>query len=452
MKKLKAIQTFAALCLLASVTLSGCGTSGAASGSASGGAQSASAKPAEAGEPVTIEYWHINSKTFGGPTIDQYAQAFNKCQSKYKVVPRFIEGVYGGVLQNLQADTAAGNPPAVIQVGYSYLDYFSKNFKYTSPADLIQNDSSVSPDYLKGFKENTLKLSTAADGTLVGLPYSLSVPVMYYNLDILKKAGVDTEKLPTTWDQVYSAAKQISDKTKSTGLVIQCSKDFWLGQCMIESNGGSLAKTADGKMQASFASAEGVEAMQQWADAIKNGSTKYILNEESKSAFMSGNVGILAASIGWSSAIDSGSSFQLVTTKMPAYGQKPLKAPAGGNFLTITAQSEEKKKGAWEWVKYLTSAEGYLDWTKGTGYIPPRTDVLESSEFKDYLKKNPLLQAAAETVDYANPWISFSGSAGMEADQKLLDMRDAVMNGKQTAAKALPATQDEINQMAASKK
>jgi len=452
MKKLISIM----MCILMLLTLVACGQAnpGSSAGDTSNqGSQTApesdapeSTAPAVASSSKTvIEYWHINSATFGGPTIDEYVSKFSASQDQYEVAPRFIEGVYGGIMQNLQAEVAAGNAPGVVQIGYPYLDYFSRNFSFVSPAEMVANDDSVDASFLDGFAQNTLALSTNKDGVLVGLPYSLSVPVMYYNRDMLRSAGLDAENLPTTWEQVYDYARKITSETGEIGLVLQCSNDFWLAQCVIECNGGKMAEMRDGKMYASLASPEGIEAMQGWADIIKEGASAYILGEEAKSAFMSGNIGILAGSIGWCAAIDEGSSFDLMTAGMPAYGSKERNLPSGGNFLAVTAITDEVKAGAWEWMKYLTSEQGYLDWTKGTGYVPPRTDLLESNEFKAYLETNSLLEAATSTMIYARPFISYPGDAGLEAEQMLLDARDVIMNSQDTAANVLPRVQSEIN-------
>ena len=40
--------------------------------------------------------------------------------------------------------------------------------------------------------------------------FSVSLPVGYYNMDMMKKAGI--EKLPTTWEEVINACKVMKSK------------------------------------------------------------------------------------------------------------------------------------------------------------------------------------------------------------------------------------------------
>ncbi|GMA69651.1 hypothetical protein GCM10025879_08970 [Leuconostoc litchii] len=76
---------------------------------------------------------------------------------------------------------------------------------------------------------------------LVGLPYSLSTPVLYYNKTMLSKYGVDPQTL-STWEGVSAAAKKIKEASGNYGLYIQEPGDTWAQQSLILSNGGSIEK------------------------------------------------------------------------------------------------------------------------------------------------------------------------------------------------------------------
>ena len=71
-------------------------------------------------------------------------------------------------MQNLQAETAAGNAPAVVQIGWTYLNYFSSNFDYVSLQNIIDEffpeDSSFITD---NFNANILELAQNSDGEQV---------------------------------------------------------------------------------------------------------------------------------------------------------------------------------------------------------------------------------------------------------------------------------------------
>ena len=74
--------------------------------------------------------------------------------------------------------------------------------------------------------------------------------------------------------------------------------DFWAQQGLIESNNTSmLTKTADGKIQASFASPEGIQAMQMVADLIKDGAALHVSWDEGCQSFIDGNGAMLYTSV-----------------------------------------------------------------------------------------------------------------------------------------------------------
>lgn len=61
-----------------------------------------------------------------------------------------------------------------------------------------------------------LGLSTFG-GDVYGLPFSISLPVGYYNEDLMKEAGITSQ--PKTWDEVVAACKKMHAK----GIKTQCS-------------------------------------------------------------------------------------------------------------------------------------------------------------------------------------------------------------------------------------
>ncbi len=56
------------------------------------------------------------------------------------------------------------------------------------------------------------------DGVLYSIPQGVSGFMVYYNKEIFEQAGLDPEAPPTTWDELYDYAKQITDNTDYAGL------------------------------------------------------------------------------------------------------------------------------------------------------------------------------------------------------------------------------------------
>ncbi len=407
------------------------------------------AQPASSGDKIEIEYWHVNADNQGGKTVDELVKEFNESNDHIHVTAKYNPDMYKGLMQNLQAEAAVGKSPALVQIGWAFLDYFSNNFDYVSPQDAIDKFDPEDKTFLQdNFLPNVLSLAVNSDGSQVGIPYSVSNPVLYINKDLLKEAGL-SEEGPKTWEEVQQFAKTVKEKTGKYGFYMQTPADFWAQQAIIESNGGSmLEKGSDGKTKAAFASEEGIEAMQMMQDMIKDGSALNVSWDEGCQSFIDGNCAMLYTTIARRASVEAGAKFNAATVKSPTFGDKARKVPAGGCFLAITAKDDEQIKAAWEFEKYLYSVESMAKWTIGTGYVPPRKDVADAENgLKSFLAENEMMKAAIEQMDGVVSWASFPGDAGLQAEQLLLDMRDQIFGGKLSAKDAMTQTQDQINSL-----
>ena len=403
------------------------------------------------GGKTVIEYWHCNAETQGGLVVDELVKQFNESNDHIQVVAKYNPDMYKGLMQNLQAEAAAGNSPALVQIGWAFLDYFSNNFSYVSPQEAIDKFDKEEAGFLQDkFLPNVLELAVNSEGSQVGIPYSLSNPVLYINKDILREAGLP-EDGPTTWQEVSEFAKTVKEKTGKYGFYMQEPADFWAQQGLIESSGAKMLTTnAEGKKEAAFATKDGIEAMQLMADMVKDQTALHISWEEGCQSFIDGNCAMLYTTIARRASVQKGAQFDAATVKSPLWNDKERMVPAGGCFLAITAQGDDQVKAAWEFEKFLYSVESMAAWTEGTGYVPPRKDVAGAENgLKTFLAENKMMNAAIEQMDGVVPWTAFPGDAGLQAEQMLLDMRDQILGGQVTAEQGMKATQDAINQLLA---
>lgn len=401
------------------------------------------------GEVTTIEYWHVNAETQGGTTVEELVNKFNEEHDDIEVVARFNPDMYKGLMQNLQAEQAAGSTPDVVQVGWAFLEYFSNNFEYVSPQAAIDQYDTENKTFLTdNFLPNVLDLAVNNNGDQVGIPYSLSNPILYINRDLMDEAGL-SDKTPKTWEEVREYAKVVKDKTGEYGFYEQEPADFWAQQAMIESNGGKMIELENGKPKAAFATEEGFEAMQLMADMLnEDKSAAHLGFDEGLQAFINGEIAMYYTTIAKRAAVEKGAQFKVETTLSPSFGEKERKLPAGGSMLAITAKDPKQIAAAWEFEKFLYSVESMAAWTKGTGYVPPRKGVDEDPNgLKDFLAENTLMKPAIEQMPYVVPWASFPGDAGLQAEQMLLDMRDKIFGGQQSAKDAMTEAQEGINRI-----
>lgn len=127
-------------------------------------------------DEIVIEYWNINNEGFGGAVVDALIEQFEAANPGIRVEPRVQES-YPALVQNLEAQIVAGNPPAVVQIGWPYIDYVYNNLPYIPVNDLVA--AWGGEDYLASFPQNVIDLTDLGTGP-IGMAYSLSNPVVYY--------------------------------------------------------------------------------------------------------------------------------------------------------------------------------------------------------------------------------------------------------------------------------
>jgi multiple sugar transport system substrate-binding protein len=404
-------------------------------------ATSASVPPAGA---VTVEYLNINNEAFGGPAVAELVKLFQEKNPSIKIDAQYVEGVYAGVVQKVQAGIAAKMPPATAQLGYNLLDFAATQLPHAT-LDKVPVDKT-----LAALAPSVRALGQVA-GVQHGMPYSLSNPVLYVNVDMLKAGGVDTTKPPSTWDEVRDAAVKVKAKTDQFGLFIDNSADVWTTQSLIESNGGRLI--SEDRKTATFDSAEAVEAMTMWQDfANKLGVTPKVTQAEGQNSFLGGKVAMRISTIGSRATMESQSAgkFALTLGSFPTFGAKSRRVPGGGNTLFVFATDPKVQQAAGAWLEHLLSPEGVTIWTKGTGYVPLRQDALDDDKYlKKFMADNKNMLAATNQLKDTVSWVSFPGANGLQAEKVVVDARDEILKGTRPAREILTEAVQKANKLIA---
>ncbi|MEA5003170.1 MAG: ABC transporter substrate-binding protein [Christensenella sp.] len=401
---------------------------------------------------VTIEYWNINSETQGGPTVEQLIQKFNETNDKnITVVGKFNANAYQGIAQNLQAELAIGEYPGVVQVGWNYLNYFAENFpQYVGPKEIIEKYVPEDAGYLEEKLEtNIIELGTAVNGEILGLPYAASTPVVFYNADIFREAGLDPDNPPETFDEWLEAGQTIKDKTGKEGLYYEIIANTYTMSPMIMGTGTNMYEVdANGQATATFYSPESVELFKKWQAGFDSGACIDLGSEEALGAFAAGGIATQIVTIGKLSYMQESCDFDLRTAPFPRTGsEEDYTVCVGGNMLVCFSENEDEIRACWEFMKFLYEADNMADWVVGTGYLPVTKDAAESEKMQAFLDENQLMQASLETWTNAKSWPSWPGANGMNVDQILVDMRDSIVSNGVNPDTALKEAQDKINSM-----
>ena len=368
---------------------------------ACGGTSAAQKVKKTANGKIEVEYWY----GLGGK-LDENMQKiigdFNKSQDKYEVKGVAQED-YKTTFKNLQAGIAAKKSPALALLEGDKVYMLANKGLLTNISDYTSKDADFKEEnYLESFLETGKK-----DGELYAFPIYGTTQLLYYNKQAFKDAGITEESLKT-WTGLAEAAKKLTKKD-GTEVSYYGWEPMWGEDNLIDaalSNGGKILSD-DGK-QVLINSEEWVES---W-DSFR----KWI-HEDKIMRIHSGGQGWEY----WYATVDdamkdkaagytgsSGDQGDLDFNKLGAYEQPAFKAGkeskpiAEARLLAIpSGVSDEEKQGAYEFIKYFTSAKVSAEWAIASGYISVNKGSASTPEFMEHVKKNPQAAVPAAQATHA---------------------------------------------------
>lgn len=357
-----------------------------------------------------------------------------------------IEPVYTGSYTDTiaKAITAArgGNPPQLSVIGATEM------FNLMDEDMIVPFDDYVSDadkkDWLGGFYP-AFMANSQAFGKTWGIPFQRSTPVMYWNKDAFKAAGLDPEHAPETWDEMVAYAHKLT-KHDASGKVTQwgvriptAGFPYWLFQGVAIPNDGTLAN-ADGN-KTFFDSPAVVDAAERLVDlttkekVMEPGTLDWGATPKS---FFEGQSAIIWTTTGNLTNITKNAPFPFGVAMLPSI--KHRGAPTGGgNFYLFKKSTEEQKKASVEFVKWMTAPEQAAKWTMATGYVAPRPDDWNAPALKDYVKQVPGAIVARDQLEYAGPELTVYQNA--RVTQILNNALEAIMSGQKEPKPALDEAQ-----------
>ncbi len=372
------------------------------------------------GETVTIRFYSYNlgNATFG-PGTEQLIAEFMELNPNV-----IVEGVAvpaGEMTARVQADIAAGTPPDVAQLIFDATDFIVNNFAAVPLESIVPAEELAA--HFEGFSPNGLRLGQLNDQTY-GLAFTFSTPVLFYNADVLRAAGLDPENPPTTWEEVKEASLTITETTDFEGVHIAGLGGFdWLTQSLINSNGGSVMN--DDRTEIAFGSEEAIGAISMWQDLVLSGAHTRLTDGEAVETMFTGQLGFYlqtsALHFGMSNAAE-GAGWELRAAPMPQFGDLPTVPVNSGSALFILSDDPARQRASWEFLKFVTSERGYTIITSQMGYLTLRPSIVEEPEYlQAWAEENPYIFVNLEQLTRLEPWASYPGPNWRQIETILLE-------------------------------
>lgn len=393
--------------------------------------------------PVEINFYNYNLATagLGADATRKMMREFMELNPKVKVngVGVNVNGFTGRV----QADIAARRQVDVVQLGFADLDFAVASLGAKALEDLIPAAELAA--HFEGISPNGLRLGML-NGKTYGLAYTFSTPVLFYNADLFRKAGLDPEAPPKTWAEVKQASLAIKARTGKSGLatgILGPSAFDWLFQGVVRSNGGATISRDRKRM--TFAEPAAVEAVMMLRDLNDSGALENLDVNGAMERMAAGEMGMYLQTSAVQGFIVAGAKdkFELRASTMPRFGDKPTRPNNSGSALIIIANDPVRQRAAWELMKFLTSKRGYTIITSEIGYLPLRTDIVNDPQYLgEWVKTHPLVQPNLEQLKVLEPWEAMPGANYRQIVKTMMDAVELSVTGHVDVAATLKAAQD----------
>ena len=407
-----------------------------------GGAAAASlaATPLRAQSPTEITVLYSTPDLF--KTLhEQIAAAFMKANPQYKITFLAPQPAYEEVAQATLRAAVTNTLPDVVYHGLNRQRVFYDR-GLAQPLDAL---IAADPDFKSyGHAPGLLDIGRFG-GKQFGIGFSLSTPIIYYNTDLVTKAGGDASALPATWDGIFELAR----KVKALGGPTQgyhFDWDItgnWMWQALVFSNGGTML-TADEKKVA-FDRPAGKTAIETLSRMVTEGTMRDVGQSVSMQDFTSGTMGIWGHSTSRLGGVTKqvGDKFKLRTGAFPV--QPDGRLPLGGNVAMLFTKDPARQKAAWEYIKFATGPVGATMMVQATGYFPSALAATEDPNLlKPYYDKNPNHLVAIRQLPKSTGWYAFPGDNGIKITDVIKDHLQSVVSQKAKPDAVLPQMSKDV--------
>lgn len=215
-----------------------------------------------------------------------------------------------------------------------------------------------------------------AKGRILALPLALSVPVLYYNKDAFRKAGLDPDRPPRTWWQVQDAAGRLLDAGHACPFT--SSHPAWVHvENLATQHGEAISwRQRNGRTEFSFNGMVYVKHLALLASWYKSRYFHYFgRGKEADEKFLRADCSMLTGASSLYARMREGASFKVGVADLPYYDDVRNAAPGrllpdGAALWVLAGRKAADYKLVARFLAFLIRPEIQREWVAATGFLP----------------------------------------------------------------------------------
>ena len=360
-------------------------------------------------KPIEIQWWHA-MRGARGETLKKIVDAFNASQSDYVVIET-NKGNYDETVNAGVAAYRAKKQPHILQsFEVGTLTMMLSGAIY--PVYKLMEDQGYKVDW-STYLQPVLSYYVDENGNLLSMPFNSSTPVMYYNVDLFKKAGIDlpSKTEPLTWDQMGDITAKLVASGVKKGMVTS-----WQSWVQVENYSAihdlAFASKADGyeglDCELLINNPQVVNHLTRLKTWMADGRFSYEGQKYQgpQAAFVGQDAAILMESISGIGNVKKNAKFAWDLAPLPV--EASMKAPqnsiiGGASLWVMKGHSKADYKGVAAFMDFLAQTDMQELWHMETGYFPITITAYDALKAKGYFKENPYQEVGIKQMTRRNP-------------------------------------------------
>jgi sn-glycerol 3-phosphate transport system substrate-binding protein len=402
-----------------------------------------------------MQLWHAMSGELGRH-LDKLAAEFNATQTGFRVVPVY-KGNYTETVTAAIFAFRSRSQPAIVQVNEIATATMMAAKGATYPVNDLMRDQAenFTPSaYLPAITG----YYTDDAGNMLSFPFNASTPILYYNKDLFRAAGLNPDQPPRTWPELGNAARRL----RAAGAVCGFTTS-WPSWINVENFSAvhdlPLATRSNGlsglDAVLTFNNPLMIRHIAQLAEWQKTKLYDYSGRATAaEPRFQKSECGIFLGSSATRADIVANAKFDVGYGMLPYWPDvagAPQNSIIGGATLWVLRdRPREEYKGIARFFAFLSQPEVQATWHQKTGYLPSTRAAYDLTRTQGFYERNPGTATSIEQIMLKPPT---ENSRGIRLGSFTL-IRDAIedelelaFSGKKSAKDALDAAADRGNKL-----
>ena len=402
-----------------------------------------------------IIWWHAMSGELGRQ-VEKLAADFNGSQSEYRVLPSH-KGNYTETVTAAIFAFRSRSQPAIVQVNEIATATMMAARGAIYPVFELMRDQ-AEPFSPAAYLPAVVGYYSDVAGNMLSFPFNASTPILYYNKNLFRAAGLNPDVAPKTWPEVGAAAKRLRQSGAACGFTTS-----WPSWINVENFSAyhnlpiSTEANGFGGLDAAltFNNPVLVRHIAQLAEWQTDKAFDYSGRAtKAEPRFQKGECGIFIGSSATRADINANSRFEVGYGLLPFWPEvagAPQNTIIGGATLWVLRnRSGEEYRGVAKFFGFLSKPEVQAAWHQNTGYLPITRAAFDLTRAQGFYDRNPGAAISIEQITLKPPT---DNSRGLRLGSFVL-VRDAIEDelelafaGKKSAQAALDSAVERGNRL-----